>query len=273
MKNDHGLAIIVSSCDSYSDAWEPFFTLLFRYWPDCPYPIYLLSESKIYQDKRVIPIIVSNPSWASRLKAALRLIPHPYVLYLQEDYFIERSIDTERIQKLFDIVKAEHPASLRIYPNPEPQLPYKNYSGVGEVIKGTPYRLSLQATIWDKSVFQDLLVDGDDPWNTEHEGSKRSNRIEPAFLSVNRNSVWSGAVSPVFEYVCTGISKRVWTWDAVYLFEKEGIEADFTKRDTERFSVYIRRRLRQLPYIGSLFHLLYRIEYKTKSLFRRPKAF
>ena len=28
------LGVIVMSCDGYSDAWEAFFKLFFKYWPD-----------------------------------------------------------------------------------------------------------------------------------------------------------------------------------------------------------------------------------------------
>jgi len=39
--------VLIASCDAYSDAWAPFFALMKKYWPDCPYPIYLISN---YQD-------------------------------------------------------------------------------------------------------------------------------------------------------------------------------------------------------------------------------
>jgi hypothetical protein len=38
------LAVIVVSCDLYSDVWKPFFTLFFKYWNDCPFPVYLTSN-------------------------------------------------------------------------------------------------------------------------------------------------------------------------------------------------------------------------------------
>ena len=34
-------AILVASCDRYSDLWGPFFGVLAKRWPDCPLPIYL----------------------------------------------------------------------------------------------------------------------------------------------------------------------------------------------------------------------------------------
>jgi hypothetical protein len=44
---NNNLSIVVSSCDSYSDLWNPFFTLLKKYWIGIEkYPIYLCTESK-----------------------------------------------------------------------------------------------------------------------------------------------------------------------------------------------------------------------------------
>jgi len=37
-------SILIPSCDKYSDLWRPFFTLFWRHWPDCPFPVYLGSN-------------------------------------------------------------------------------------------------------------------------------------------------------------------------------------------------------------------------------------
>jgi hypothetical protein len=46
MSND--LSILVNSCDSYDDLWEPYFSLFHVQWADCPYPVYLNTETKRY---------------------------------------------------------------------------------------------------------------------------------------------------------------------------------------------------------------------------------
>lgn len=263
---DTKLAVIISSCDAYSDAWQPFFTLFFRYWTDFPYQLYLVTESKQYDDERVKTLTISDTSWATRLKEALRIVPQSYILYMQEDYFLTKTVNTQQIQELFSILEHEQAGSMRIYPDPPPNQPFKGYREVGIVKPGTPYRLSLQATLWNKEILQKLLVPGDNPWNTEHEGSKRSNELPHVFLSVKRNPFWKKTVSPVFEYICTGISKRLWTWDAIYLFQREAISADFSHRGTEMYATYLRRKLRHIPYIGGLFYFLYRVEYKLKTI-------
>ena len=48
------ITVLVNSCDSYSDAWYPFFTLWKKYWPDCKYPIILNTESKSYLDEQLL---------------------------------------------------------------------------------------------------------------------------------------------------------------------------------------------------------------------------
>ncbi len=262
---DERLAVLVSSCDAYSDAWHPFFTLLFRYWSDCPYPIYLITESKRYDDQRVQTIAVNDASWGVRLAKALDTVPQLYVLYVQEDYFLKERVDTARVRELFEILVSDRVGSVRLYPDPAPQVPYREYRGVGEVVRGTPYRMSTQATMWDKEVLRKVMKK--DPWATEHEGSKVSDTLPEPFLSVYRKSRW-GSVSPVFEYVCTGISKRLWTWEAVHLFRREHVDVDLTKRSIEKYSTYLRRSLRRLPFIGEAFRHLYRVEYKLKTMLR-----
>ena len=37
--------VVILTCDSYSDIWEPFFKLKNKYWPDCKYDTYLITES------------------------------------------------------------------------------------------------------------------------------------------------------------------------------------------------------------------------------------
>ena len=45
-------SVLVTSCDSYDDTWEPFFTLLETMWPNCHYPIYLSTETKNFSLER-----------------------------------------------------------------------------------------------------------------------------------------------------------------------------------------------------------------------------
>ena len=70
MKDD--TVIIIPSCDKYSDLWHTFFFFFHKYWQDCPYPIYLMTNNLSYEDQRIITLkIGEDVSWSANLKKAL----------------------------------------------------------------------------------------------------------------------------------------------------------------------------------------------------------
>lgn len=117
-------ALLVVSCDAYQDLWGPFFTLLFRYWPDCPYRVFLGSNDAIYPDRRVAPLAIGEDrNWSSNLLKMLELIPSDGVLLLQEDFLIDRPVQTERITQLIGYAEVKQAACLRLMPIPGPDDP------------------------------------------------------------------------------------------------------------------------------------------------------
>ena len=62
-------ALLVISCDKYADLWPIYFGSLFKYWPNCPFKIYLGSNFKIYDHKDVTMINVGEDyDYSSNLK-------------------------------------------------------------------------------------------------------------------------------------------------------------------------------------------------------------
>lgn len=51
------IAVLIVSCDKYSDLWDPFLRAFDRYWPDCPFTVSLLS-SHIHLERRGIKKLV-----------------------------------------------------------------------------------------------------------------------------------------------------------------------------------------------------------------------
>ena len=223
MAND--VAVLVVSCDKYHDLWKPFFTLFFRYWQDCPYPIYLGSNHSVYNDSRVKTITVGDDiDWSHSFRRMLEHIPHKYVIILLEDYLVYKHVDTDRLNKLVYYLKDKKAACLRIFPCPGPHEIRLDNKEVGIIRKGAEYRLSLQSAIWDK---QSLIQDGETPWQFEVKGSIRTNQMDKLFLSIIRE------IPPPITYFCTAVLKGKWLRDAVDLCRKEGIEVDLSIRPCE----------------------------------------
>ena len=228
---DRDVAILISSCDAFQDLWQPFFTLFWRYWPDCPYRLFLITNGLRFDDPNVTSIQVgTDRHWASNCRVALTRIPHPFVLYLQEDYLLRNSVDTSRVRKLVSCFQRMKAGCMRLYPCPGPDLQVPGNDEVGLVRKGAPYRVSLQAAVWRKEVLEGLLMDGETGWEMELEGSRRSDSLEIPFLSVMMDSSTGENTNPPIPYFSQSVVKGKWTRQAVRLCVMEGIPVNLRRR-------------------------------------------
>lgn len=213
--------VLISSCDAYSDIWEPFFNLFWKYWADCPFEVVLCSNFKKFNHPKVLTVCVgSDESWSGNVKKVIKKINADYVLFLLEDFFLNDYVDTSKILEMFSLVKSLNIEMLRIRTNPGPDIKSAN-SAVGIVLKQTPYRVSTQAAIWKKSCFFSLLDDRESIWQFEWEGSKRSGELfENGFYGT-----WQ-TILP-YHHV---LERGKWFRKDAYKYGKMNIGCDFTKR-------------------------------------------
>lgn len=255
-------AILIASCKAYSDSWGPFFTQFFKYWADCPFPVYLVTEGGESPDPRVNMIMLQKDlGWSDNVREALRIINFPYVLYILDDVPLMSKVDTQRILSLLSLMQKEKAGYLRLYPAPGPQYSYKNYSEVGEIAKGALYRTSTMAALWDVNTFRSLLVPGENAWQFEIIGTERSRVLLEPFLSV-----WPKD-GVAINHFATAIKKGKWQWDAVRFLRREGVEIDRARRAVESFPKYIVRTMGGMPVIGRLVGVMnHRIKKALRSL-------
>lgn len=232
--------LIVNSTDSYEDTWKPFFILLKRFWPECPYPIVLNTESKDFALEGLAITVskVGDPSggsldWSERLLRCLRKIETPYVLCMQDDYFISDVVDSALVERIVQIAKSEDWSCVRIMetggcsgyqPAPvHPELFWKVHPRAN-------YRLHTQAALWKRESLVGYLRSGETIWQFERAGSVRALRIPDSFYCMNRKEFNAKGRFPI-PYTPTGIIKGKWYEPAVIpLFEDNGIDIDFSKR-------------------------------------------
>jgi len=216
-------SVVISSCDSFCDVWEPFFKLFFKYWSDCPYEIYLISNFKKYESDRVINLrIGADHGWASNLRSALKLINSSQIILILEDMFLEEPVPNDYIKKIVDYTVENDIGYLRLMPEPMPDEPYNSVLKLGKIRKDAEYRVSLQASLWKKSLLDNLLVDGENAWEMEIKGTKRSNNLDELFLSTTE--------AALHYHPRTGIIRGEWMPYVRKLFKQEGISVDLGKR-------------------------------------------
>jgi len=156
--------VLVSSCFKYHEFWKPFFYFFNRAWPDCPYVVYLGTDTGSYAN---IPTINTGKDfgWATNTRLILNTIKEEYIVLLLEDYFLEsRPIDTKKIQEYIDHMEQHKIGCLRLFPCPGPNRPWPHHKELGLVDQGEQYRVSLQQAIWSKKTLLSLIRAGESIW-------------------------------------------------------------------------------------------------------------
>lgn len=232
-------AILVVSCDRYRDVWGPFFTLFWRYWPDCPYPVYLGANQEVYPDPKVQTILVGpDLKWSPGLLKMLRDLPRPDLLYLQEDFLLSGPVDTAWVKDLIAYAKAKKAGCLRLMPIPGASHPCPDRDDVGELPKGSQYRVSMQAAWWEKRVLSSLIQEQEPMVQFEVQASRRSVELPEAFLSLREGKGYP------LNYFTTAVVRGRWEPAAVRFCRREGIRVDLQARPMLPISYRLRRALR-----------------------------
>jgi len=220
-------SVLVSSCDAYEDLWVPFFTQFFRHWPDCPFPVYLGTETKTY-DNHSMTTLLSNGEhvWSNCLLKHLEQIQTPYVLLMLEDFFLRNNVRTAEVINAFDFLVNKRGRMMRIGRNkPWPSRgidgPLNENPRLAIIRPGYPARVTLQASFWEKQALVDLLLSGENIWEFEVKGSERSWRWEDGFFCT---------MNDIFPYKHHVIEKGRWLWHEARYFSKLNIGCDFSKR-------------------------------------------
>jgi hypothetical protein len=181
-------ALVILSCDAYRDLWTPCLTLYRRYWPDCPYPMFLVSEAAEITDARVRSLRGGTGlPWSDLVRVTVGAIDCEYVLLMLDDFFLTGRVSTSTVDARRAELRARGGAYLRLVPRPRPTARVPGWTDVGEHERGAPFRASLQAAFWRTRVLLDLLEPGESPWEFERNASLRSGMIGAPFFAVRRS--------------------------------------------------------------------------------------
>jgi hypothetical protein len=218
MNSQKKCAVLVVSCDNYSDVWLPYFDLFRRFWGSCPYPIYLLTNHIIPDIDNVQIINVGDDiSWSDNLTNALGQIQEEYVFLFLEDLLLIDYVISTQVEKVIDWAIENDCNYLRLNPSTKPDMKFN--ANVGVVSKGTIYRASVVVCLWKKKVLNALLKKGENAWEFEHYGSIRSDSYD-GFYSTYHNHF------PIIN----SIIKRVWETSAIRKLKHLQVAIDFSKR-------------------------------------------
>lgn len=180
------IAILIVSCDKYSDLWYPSCELLRKFWPDCPYPRFILTNEKDWTHPWVQSLQIGpDRSWSESLQTAINKIPYQYLLLIQDDFLLEAPVNSNRLIDAVNVWRQVGGGYLRLVPFPKVKspIPINGRSEITEIPHNSPYRISNQASLWEKNLLLDLLIPGETPWQMETAGSLRTLKKGTLFYS------------------------------------------------------------------------------------------
>jgi hypothetical protein len=257
--------VLISSFDGYSDCWGAVAHGLTKYWPDCPYSIRLVTEEMAFPHPRIQALPVGRDViWSNRMLRALSSIETPFIVYFQEDYWLNEPVRTDRVLEYVDLMKTRGLDYLRLLANPVPDLDFPGDARLGVLADAAEYRTSSQIALWRRQVLVDLLVPGESVWQFERAGTDRSRKYGRTFLSVK--SLDGDDYANGMRYVCTAINSGKWARMAHEYAKAEGLAVDFSRRPTETWWDEFKRS-------GPLGHLARNWAHRLLLLVRDPRLF
>lgn len=194
---ENNLSLLVHTCDHYEKFWAGMFCTLDFYWDYDSFPVYFANEEKPISEmswdikghelrpnpkiKQILTGKTDKNGFSDRFIKAVSEIDSKWILYIQEDMWLRRNIDSSILKDLIKYADEKNADSIKLhfkiyYYDSYILEPTEDFIGRLRVLKhsqGENLLLSHNATIWRKDYILDNQKCGEDPWTNEVEGSKR----------------------------------------------------------------------------------------------------
>ncbi len=227
--------ILISSCDHFKECWEPLAYSFEQYWPDCPFPTYIISNQIEDKNLKIKFLKIGKDNFfASNLKAALVLLDCDFVIYFQDDYFLSKKVDTKAIQGHVKYCWSNKVGFLKIHANDylvRDHLRIDNSIYCKNPID-VRYSLNTSIAIWNKETLESLCIEGYSGWDWER-------NIVP-FVKQNKVAIKSEILHSTFmdnlgiKTIPGGaVAKGRWTKNGVLFLEENGFSELLKTREKE----------------------------------------
>lgn len=171
------ITLLVGTCDKYNFLWNKFGLLFDKYWDhNIDIPRYFLSETLEFNDYGFKSFLPGKIPYSDCLKYALDRVDTEYVLWLQDDYFLRKTISKSQFDMYVQICQQ---GINRLGIHEDSRL-YNKFHIIGNMYalhQHSLYTISMQASIWNKEFFKSCLINhgSENPWEFEVNGSIRLN--------------------------------------------------------------------------------------------------
>ncbi|MCK4258768.1 MAG: hypothetical protein KAX49_07305 [Halanaerobiales bacterium] len=216
-------SLVIVSCDNYDDCWKLFFHFKDKYWKDCPYKSYLITETK--KSEYCETINIDSNVWTKRLREALKQIDTKYIIFMTEDSFIRGKVNQKEIDRAIwlmneDIITINLCGAKR---NKDFYNEEDVYGGYVAKRNNAVYMNGCSPSIWDREKLIERLEKNQSPW--EWELTKITSKYKQ-YVNVGEHIIDNG----YYNYNFFAIHKGKWMREVERFFLEEGVDVDYGKR-------------------------------------------
>lgn len=163
-------AIVIMSCDSYSDLWNKFFELKEKYWSDCLFRCYLVTNNITASYDEVETILCGDSlNWTGRLIKALKQIHEKNVILMLEDYYISSMVDNSKVIEILRYMDESGAVYCKLETRGTKfKKIHNDVEYLREITPDIRYGVSLITSIWNKEFLLEVIGNEDYPaWEFE----------------------------------------------------------------------------------------------------------
>lgn len=178
--------------DAYEPYWDTWYYLFKKYTTNTP-EIYFLTEEKAPSFSSEVKHIKSGPGeWGYRLKRGFEQIPSDLIFYMQEDNWSYAPFEFK--QEYLDKFIELDMHSLRFHACAFGSIQYEEVEGnLYRYAQRSPYLMGHHFGLWNKDFFASNVLDNENPWMSELQGTPRWFGINHRIYQYNIHWYWSVA--------------------------------------------------------------------------------
>jgi hypothetical protein len=186
------IALVVVSTDSFCDTWPIFFRNLNKFWGNCTFPKYLITDSIKFEFDGINTInpekdeFIDKMDWGGRLLSCLNKIKEENVLLIFEDYVLINNVNEFELTNSIEFFINNKVDFLTLGTHDFSRKGHVNL--VDKIVKVeslTKYKVTTSPGIWRKNILSKYLIKGLNPWQFEILGTVASIFRKDNFYMLN----------------------------------------------------------------------------------------
>lgn len=235
-------AVFICSSDSRRDVLDRILPSVLKFWPDCPYPIYVGLNSHDRPLPGGTPVLAPASEWYREYTLQLAQVAEDYLIVILDDFLIGAPVDQSRLAGLVEDALTLNLAYLRLLPLGR-SLPARLTGwrppelkpGIERIRARRPFYSGLQIAIWRKQHLQSMLQKPLSIWEFEHQ-----------CIPGSVHCALKDRPPIVYRHL---IERGCWLPDARSLLQRAGLPTELGDRPVWPNSRYARRFLDQVRWV------------------------